>query len=305
MLTIFSTPRPFHGHFDIIQRNAIESWLQLNPRPQIILVDDEEGTTKKIAAEYGLECISGISQNKYGTLFLDEVFSRSIGKATGRVLAHVNTDIILFQDFIDRISDIKDSLFYLCGRRFNLDVKSRVDFSKQESSSEVRRAAEQKNDLHAPTGMDYWVFPKVMALPMPRFLVGRPAVDNWFIQQARKNGIRTIDGTSSILIIHQNHDRGRNSSDQYQEESEWNRRLSKGEGYYPGMPLHYFTSVDAEWTFASPGLIRKKRPFLWNFRYRHDLEVIKSNQFFWIPFLKSYNLLRGFASRLKHGRKRQ
>lgn len=44
MLTIFSYPKPFKGHIDVIQRNAINSWTLLNPKPEIILACDEEGT---------------------------------------------------------------------------------------------------------------------------------------------------------------------------------------------------------------------------------------------------------------------
>jgi len=49
MITLFSSPRPFRGHFDIIQRNAILSWKSVMPGCEIILFEDEEGTTKKVA----------------------------------------------------------------------------------------------------------------------------------------------------------------------------------------------------------------------------------------------------------------
>ena len=44
MLTILSTPKGFAGLFAVIQRNAIESWTRLEPRPQIILFGLVPGT---------------------------------------------------------------------------------------------------------------------------------------------------------------------------------------------------------------------------------------------------------------------
>ena len=42
MLTIFSCPKPFRGHFGMIQRNAIRSWTLLKPTPDVILIGDEK-----------------------------------------------------------------------------------------------------------------------------------------------------------------------------------------------------------------------------------------------------------------------
>ena len=43
MLTILSTPKAFTGLFAVIQRNAIESWTKLEPRPEIILFGRDVG----------------------------------------------------------------------------------------------------------------------------------------------------------------------------------------------------------------------------------------------------------------------
>ena len=53
MLTIFSTPKPFVGHIDIIQRNAIKSWTLLHPDVEVILFGDEEGAAE-VCQEFGI-----------------------------------------------------------------------------------------------------------------------------------------------------------------------------------------------------------------------------------------------------------
>ena len=50
MFTIFTIPKPFQGHIGTIQRNAIQSWTLLHPRPEIILFGSEAGTAQ-VAAE--------------------------------------------------------------------------------------------------------------------------------------------------------------------------------------------------------------------------------------------------------------
>ena len=44
-LTIFTSPKPFsfNPHISIIQRNAIQSWIYLDPEVEVYLMGDEEG----------------------------------------------------------------------------------------------------------------------------------------------------------------------------------------------------------------------------------------------------------------------
>ena len=76
MITIFSNPRPFNGPFDLIQQNAIKSWKHLNSKVQIILFEDEEGTTKKIANELHVDLITDVKTNEFGTPLIDGVFEK-------------------------------------------------------------------------------------------------------------------------------------------------------------------------------------------------------------------------------------
>ena len=46
MLTLFAIPKPFRGQSDLIQRNAITSWTRIEPRPDVLLFGNEEGTAE-------------------------------------------------------------------------------------------------------------------------------------------------------------------------------------------------------------------------------------------------------------------
>ena len=45
-ITIFTIPKAFEGHNGIIQRNAIKSWLKLDPRPHIIPFRQRKGNRR-------------------------------------------------------------------------------------------------------------------------------------------------------------------------------------------------------------------------------------------------------------------
>ena len=75
MLTIFTIPKPFKGHIDIIQTNAIQSWRLLHPICEIILFGDEEGTARTAAA-FDAVHVPDIERNKYGTPLLDSIIEK-------------------------------------------------------------------------------------------------------------------------------------------------------------------------------------------------------------------------------------
>jgi len=50
--TIVSVPFPFKGADGVRQRSAIQSWLHLEPTPEIILMGDDEGVPE-YAQEHG------------------------------------------------------------------------------------------------------------------------------------------------------------------------------------------------------------------------------------------------------------
>jgi hypothetical protein len=59
VLTIFTIAKPFHGHIDVIQANAINSWLRLCPQPEIILFGNDEGTAST-ASQLGVRYVPDV-----------------------------------------------------------------------------------------------------------------------------------------------------------------------------------------------------------------------------------------------------
>ncbi|MCX6655517.1 MAG: hypothetical protein NTY03_10420 [Candidatus Bathyarchaeota archaeon] len=206
MLTIFTIPKPFKGHIGIIQRNAIQSWTRLLPECEIILFGDEPGA-KEVAAEAKAKYVPQISRNEYGTPLLDCIFAEVHKIAQYHLLCYVNTDIILLSDFIKAVQRIRFQRFVMVGQRLDIDLDESWDFQKPDSVEKLRRYAFAHGKLMAPTGIDYFVFPRDCGLnDIPPFAVGRPGWDNWFIHNALKRHIPVVNVTKVVTVIHQNHD---------------------------------------------------------------------------------------------------
>jgi hypothetical protein len=204
MVTLFSIPKPFTDHSAIIQRNALQSWLKLEPRCEIILCGDDEGVADA-AAEFNVLYIPDVARNEYGTPLLSSAFRMVQHHAKNPLLCYVNADIILLNDLIRAISLVSFKQFLIVGQRWNMDINAPIDFLKPDWENHLRERVTREAQLQPPFGSDYFIFPKDVRWDFPEFAVGRPGWDNWIIYRARALQIPVIDSTSAMLAIHQNH----------------------------------------------------------------------------------------------------
>lgn len=279
MITIFSTPRPFKENFAVLQKNAIRSWLKIAPKCEIILFEDEDGTTGKIAQDYGLKYIKESERNEFKMSIFSDVLERASKAASFPLIAYVNTDIILFQDFLDGIKKAMGNFdnFLLVGRRRDLDVKEEIDFEDSGWEAKLRDRLKKEGELHHPAAIDYVVIPRELCsrLELPPFIVGRPYWDVWLLYRAKKLGIPIIDGTEIINAVHQNHYRkygigiSKGHSKEKVIEYKRNYRLLKG-------IHHALTLKDADWVLTDKGLESHKPIFLISFLHRYSVLFIST-----------------------------
>ena len=205
MLTIFTIPKAFHGLNEIIQTNAIRSWLALCPQPEIILLGNDEGTAET-ASRLRVKHVADIECNEYGTPLVSSMFSIAQDIASHPLLSYVNADIILLSDFLPAVKQVGLKSFLIIGQRRDLDFTELIDFNSPDWEVNLRKLVEERGKLHPPSGIDYFVFPRGLYRDIPPFAVGRTAWDNWLVYRARKSRATLIDATSAIMAIHQNHD---------------------------------------------------------------------------------------------------
>jgi len=269
MLTLFTIPKSFQGHIAIIQRNAIQSWLQVHPECEIILLGDDD-KVDKVAAEFGIRHIPHVERNEYGTPLINSAFDIAQRMSTHQLICYINTDIILLSDFLVALQQVhkRKSRFLLIGQRWDVGLKSAWDFTKPGWQRKLRDYVTKVGRLHSPTGIDYFVFPRGQYWGIPPFAVGRPAWDTWLIYRTRFLHIPVIDATDVITVVHQNHgyEHVPQSVDGTYNGPEGNRNLELAGGY-----SHLFELPDANRILTPQGL---KRPKLTIARLSRQMNIL-------------------------------
>ncbi len=267
MLTFFATPKAFTGHNEIIQRNAIQSWLQLRPACEVILMGVDQGTAE-VAHEFGLRHIPDVACNQYGTPRVDAIFERAQAAGSHPLLCYINADIILLSDFLEAVQRITFQQFLIVGRRWDMDIDQPLDFGSAAWESDLRDRMVEEASRHAQWGIDYFVFRRGLWGNMRPFAIGRPIWDNWLVYQAMARGAMVVDASQSVTAVHQNHGYSHVSGGRQVArtgpEAERNRELADGHV----LGLHH-----APWRLTPQGLspsrnmIAARFPKVWSILY--------------------------------------
>lgn len=255
MLTILTVPKPFNGHIDTIQRNAIRSWLALRPKCQIILFGDDEGIAEA-AKEFGVLHVPKV-ENEFGIPLLNSVFVLGQKMSKNQFVSYVNTDIILMNDFMSALKLIKTPSFLMAGRRWDINIKKPIQFNEVDWEEKLRKFVVREGKLHGQAGMDYFVFPRNLQLNIPAFVAGRPGYDSSLLYQARSLGIPVIDASEMVMVLHQNHDYSHRAGGEkkFLKKAEGKRNIELAGGF-----IRMLTLRDADWVLTFEGSKRPKFP---------------------------------------------
>jgi hypothetical protein len=258
MITIFTIPKAFSGQISLIQRNALESWVTLQPECEIFLMGDDEGIAQA-AKEFKCRHFSDIEKSKFGTPLLSSAFALARKHAKNNILMYVNADIILLSNIAAAVKPVDFKDFMIVGRRYDLNVNYLVDFKDSQVKKLLSDKIASQAVLHGYSGTDYFIFKKNAVLDMPSFAVGRQGWDNWFIWKMRREKVPVIDATSTIIAVHQNHDYSHSEFGQVNRvagpELDYNYKLAGGFN-------HFLTIRDANLVLNNgriekPGFIRR------------------------------------------------
>lgn len=205
-LTILSTPKAFTGIFATIQTNAITSWTRLEPRPEVILFGDDDGTAE-ICAELGLRHVPDVATTSRGTPLLSDMFLRGQELASNPVVCWSNADIVFADGITEAAATVAESRdpLYVVGRRIDIDQLDALDLEPG-WQPRLRARAEADGELKPVNWIDYFMFPSGLFTELPEFAIGRPGYDPWLIWRAADLGATVVDATDFVLAVHQRHD---------------------------------------------------------------------------------------------------
>ncbi len=285
-ITIFTCPKPFATTpIAQIQHNAIQSWNELGPEVEVILVGDDDGVAEA-AAHYGIRHIPEVKRNLLGTPLVSSVFAKARQSSRTSLLAYVNADLILMPDFVESALHVfgQTEAFLIVGQRWDLALDQPLRLSSR-WKEELRKELGQRGNLHSPNGSDYFIFPRTCFTLLPDFAIGRSGWDNWMIYYGRKQGYRVIDASSSIRVVHQSHDYSHlpgGRSHHRLPESLKNIETSGGR-------RRMFILGDTDYTLQEGKLCRRR--FQWK-KLGHEMEVMAVLQFdspFWAELIYAFN----------------
>jgi hypothetical protein len=207
LITIFTAPKPFtNPHISLIQRNAVLSWNHLGDDVNVVIIGDEPGMAE-FANDTGIQHLPDVACNPLGTPLVSSIFSTARQYSTSPLMAYVNADILLTPQFLSSASQVYCNLkqFLIVGQRYDLDLQQPLEFS---SGWDLRLLADvqTRGRFHPPAGSDYFIFPRTCFTDLPNFAIGRAGWDNWMIYHARCHQMPVVDASTSIPVIHQDHD---------------------------------------------------------------------------------------------------
>lgn len=208
VLTLFSIPKPFVGHIGIIQRNAIRSWTLLHPDVEIILCGDDPGTAE-VAREFGVGHEPDVERNSFGSALVNAMFSKAQARARYDLVCYVNCDIILMHDFREALERVRAAhqQFLMVGQRWDLDIKTSLDFADAGWESRLRNRAIRQGKKRPANWIDYFAFFRgLYGADVPPFAIGRTSWDNWLVWKALDSGTPVVDASPVVVAVHQNHD---------------------------------------------------------------------------------------------------
>ena len=258
MLTIFTSLRPFvDPHVVVIQRNAIRSWLALNPRPQVLLMGDDAGVDD-VAREFAVQHVPDVRKDRDGIPMRSSMCELAHAAAEHELLCIINSDILILDGLYDALRSIPLHRFVAAGRRHDLDVRDEIAMDADDWRSRLRTKADRTGSLRGPSTMDYVVYSRSIAPPvLPPFPMRSAGWDPWFLYAHRRRGIPVVDVTPVVNVVHQNHESRadvRNKKKAWRNDPDAMAALRRAGGFSSMMTLR-----EADYVLTPSGL---RRPFV-------------------------------------------
>jgi hypothetical protein len=206
MITFLTSPKPFLGRDRRNQVRAIRSWLAVAPDVEVIVYGEAEGAYE-ICSELGVQYVPDVKSTESGLPYFNAIVEHAQEEAIYDHQVYVNCDILLNASLVRAIEHIPFSEYLLIGQRLDLDagvdlnpsVKGWFDLLlSQVQESHVR--------LHGPSGKDYFAFRRGMWKGLPQVIIGRGAYDTALLAHCLFRRIPIVDGTYSVVALHQFHD---------------------------------------------------------------------------------------------------
>ncbi|MEK7818974.1 MAG: hypothetical protein AAB255_04180 [Bacteroidota bacterium] len=205
MLTFLSSPKPFIGNDKENQYRAIRSWLLAVKGAEVILYGDSEGI-EEAGRELNVSIVKNITSSPSGAPYFGAIAEHAGKHGKYDVQVYLNCDILL-SGIYKASQVIQFDKFLFIGQRIDLFPGVIVDPHPDEYSHLVKKLFEKNQiKIHEATGIDYFMFTRNMWQGLSQIAIGRGGYDNALLSFCKQNRYPIIDGTLSVIALHQFHD---------------------------------------------------------------------------------------------------
>lgn len=262
LVTLFTT-WPTNKEKFACHNNTISNWLSLKPFVQPILFTNESDLKQRVLKKGWT--VLPISKSGSGIPILKYMYLDAMKTFKTKFYAYCNGDILFTDSLVLTLLSIlnsttvpKDKPMMIIGRRTNVK-----DVTVEESSTwkNLHKIGKSRGKIFTTFAEDYFItLPIYPWKDIPEVVIGRRAYDNWLVLNARKQGHTTVDGSNTILAVHQTTKSG-NFEGHSHKNGEYNhnllRRLYKRLHYGAGLTscAQFYTNYK---TKRNPEVLKRK-----------------------------------------------
>jgi len=210
-ITFITAFRKFRPPFNMIQHSALYSW-KVNGIP-VIAPMNEIGIKEACTGYENITLIDGVKRGReigFSTQspIVPDLIAKALPLAKTTTVAYINSDIIITENFSERIQQMVDKYgydIYAVGSRNEIDLKEYIN-----TPETYKKVLEQKREAYDDsTSSDIFIASKFtwrkVISEMPDYILGRWGWDNYLHMMAEVYKLKKHNCSDVLPILHCKH----------------------------------------------------------------------------------------------------
>jgi len=203
LITLFTT-WPTKKEKFVVHNSTIRNWKALSPFVKPVLFTNEEELGNRVRS-MGWSILP-VTKSAIGIPILKYMYLDAMANFKSTFYAYCNGDILFTENLIETLVSILNFNIdfkipmLLVGQRTNVQDVTEDDAS---SFDKITKAS-KRGKLFTTYAEDYFITTSNYPWKdCAEVVIGRRAYDNWLVLNARKHQYTTIDGSKTLLAVHQ------------------------------------------------------------------------------------------------------
>ena len=206
LLTLFTTVSKTEATKPIFM-HTLQNWAKFKPVfTPVLFTNDVSVESKTVAIEAGWTVLNVSKSAPNGLPILKYMFKDAMATFNSKYYGFANADILFTHNLVTTLtvldySNLSKNRTFMSGQRTNV-----VGVSDTEAASfhNISTASQARGTLFQTSAEDYFITGKGYNWNEgPDVVIGSLGYDNWLVFEARAEHNSAIDGTQTVLAVHQ------------------------------------------------------------------------------------------------------